>query len=155
MSAVLITSPVPAVVGRLADVPDPVFAEEMVGPGLALEPDRTARQDVLAPCDGVVGALHPHAFAIELGDGRAVLVHAGIDTVMLAGSGFTLHVAQGQRVRAGDRVLTWSPVDVAAAGLATVCPLVALQGDPATLTRLVVEGDRVAAGQPLLEWSAG
>lgn len=155
MTALRLTSPVPGVVTPLADVPDVVFAEGMVGPGIAVEPDRAGRQDVLAPCDGVVGALHPHAFALELDDGRAVLVHVGIDTVTLKGLGFDLHVERGQRVHAGQRVLTWSPVDVAAAGLATVCPVVALQGDVTDVTALAVAGEHVTAGQDLLAWAVG
>lgn len=155
MGVLRLAAPVPGVLRPLTSVPDPVFAEQMVGPGLAVEPDRTGRQDVLAPCDGVVGALHPHAFALEVDDGRAVLVHIGIDTVTLAGLGFELHVERGQRVRAGQRVLTWSPVDVAAAGLATVCPLVGLQADPADLTALLADGEHVTAGQAVLEWSTG
>lgn len=153
--SIRLASPVPGVVRPLADVPDPVFAQEIVGPGVAVEPDRTGRQDVLAPCDGIVGALHPHAFALEVGDGHAVLVHVGVDTVRLAGSGFVLHVTRGQEVRAGDRVLSWSPVDVAAAGLSTVCPVVVLQGAAADLVRLVADGGHVAAGAPLLEWTVG
>ncbi|SFK32951.1 PTS glucose transporter subunit IIA [Cellulomonas sp. KH9] len=155
MAQLRLTSPVPGVVRALTAVPDPVFAEQMVGPGLAVEPDRTGRQDVLAPCDGVVGALHPHAFALEIEDGRAVLVHVGIDTVTLAGQGFELHVERGRHVRAGERVLTWSPVDVAAAGLSTMCPVVALQADAADVTLLVAEGERVEAGRPVLGWTAG
>jgi glucose-specific phosphotransferase system IIA component len=134
-------------------VPDPVFAQGMVGPGIALEPARVQVQTVLAPADGVVGALHPHAFALELGEGRTVLVHLGIDTVGLTGRGFTLHVAGGQTVRAGDRLVTWSPVDVAAAGLATICPVVALQADPGVLTVLAGDGQTVQAGDPLLDWA--
>ena len=153
MTLLRLTSPVPGVVRPLSAVPDEVFAGQMVGPGVALEPDRNGRQDVLAPCDGVVGALHPHAFALELDDGRGVLVHVGIDTVTLAGLGFDLRVERGQRVRAGQVVLTWSPVDVAAAGLSTMCPVIALQGDPASLTSAVAEGDHVDAGQALLEWA--
>jgi glucose-specific phosphotransferase system IIA component len=148
-----VLAPVPGVVAALGDVPDPVFADQMVGPGLAVEPLRVQRQTVVAPADGVVGALHPHAFALELLDDRSVLVHLGIDTVGLAGLGFTLHVAVGDEVRAGDPVLSWSPVDVAAAGLATVCPVVALQADPAALTPLVAVGDTVEAGAPLFDWA--
>ncbi len=155
MTQLRLASPVPGVVRPLTAVPDPVFAEQMVGPGLAIEPDRTGRQDVLAPCDGVVGALHPHAFALETGDGRAVLVHVGIDTVTLAGQGFVLHVERGQQVRPGERVLTWSPVDVAASGLSTLCPVVALQADADDLELLVAEGEQVAAGRPVLGWTAG
>lgn len=145
-------SPVPGVVRAVADVPDPVFAQEIVGPGLAVEPSRTQTQDVVAPADGVVGALHPHAFALELGDGRTVLVHLGIDTVALRGSGFTLHVEAGQHVRAGQRVLTWSPLDVGLAGLSTLCPVVALQADPSSVRPLVAPGTTVAAGEALLDW---
>src|SRR4051794_2179958 len=125
----------------------------MVGPGVAIEPLRTQTQTVVAPADGVVGALHPHAFALELSEGRTILVHLGIDTVGLAGSGFTLHVEGGQAVRAGDRLITWSPVDVHAAHLATICPVVALQADPELLTVLVPEGGSVQSGEPLLDWS--
>lgn len=155
MVATRLLSPVPGTVLPLTEVPDPVFAQAMVGPGVAIEPDRTGRQDVVAPCAGVIGALHPHAFAVETIDGRAVLVHVGIDTVTLAGLGFEVHVERGQRVHAGERVLTWSPVDVAAAGLSTVCPVVALQGDPGSLEQVAAEGDHVGAGQVLLEWTAG
>jgi len=146
-------SPLAGVVLPVTDVPDPVFAEGMVGPGIALEPVRNQTQVVVAPADGVIGALHPHAFALELSEGRTVLVHLGIDTVGLAGRGFTLHVEGGQTVRAGDRLITWSPLDVHAAGLATICPVVALQADPAALTVLVPEGTSVAAGDALLDWA--
>ena len=56
-------------------------------------------------------------------------------------------------MRAGDRLVTWSPVDVSAAGLATICPVVALQADPDLLTHLVADGETVEAGRPLLDWA--
>jgi PTS system glucose-specific IIA component len=153
MTTVRLLSPLPGVVRPVTAVPDPVFAEGIVGPGLALEPRHVQSQTVLAPADGVIGALHPHAFALELSEGRTLLVHLGIDTVGLAGRGFTLHVEAGQRVGQGDRLVTWSPVDVAAEGLATICPVVALQADAELLTVLVADGEAVDAGQPLLDWA--
>ncbi|WP_028049149.1 glucose PTS transporter subunit IIA [Cellulomonas sp. URHD0024] len=153
MASVRLLSPLTGVVLPVTAVPDPVFAEGMVGPGLAIEPLRTATQTVVAPADGVIGALHPHAFALELSEGRTILVHLGIDTVSLAGSGFTLHVQRGQAVRAGDHLVTWSPLDVHAAQLATICPVVALQAEPDLLTVLVPEGGTVHAGEPLLDWA--
>ena len=149
----LLASPVAGTVRALGSVPDRVFAEGMVGPGVAIEPVRTAVQHVLAPVDGVVAALHPHAFAIRVSDVRSVLVHLGVDTVTRAGNGFEAHVVAGQRVRAGERIVTWSPIDVAAAGLATICPVVALQAAPDEVRLLLDPGETVAAGQPLLEWS--
>jgi PTS system glucose-specific IIA component len=153
MTTIRLLSPLTGVLRPVTAVPDPVFAEGIVGPGVALEPQSVQRQTVVAPADGVIGALHPHAFALELSEGRVILVHLGIDTVGLAGQGFTLHVDGGQSVRAGERLITWSPVDVAAAGLATVCPVVALQADAAALRVLVTDGELVEAGQPLLDWA--
>lgn len=149
----LVTSPVAGTVRALSAVPDRVFAEGMVGPGIAVEPVRTAVQHVLAPASGVVAALHPHAFAIRVSDERSVLVHLGVDTVTLAGAGFEAHVVAGQEVQAGERIVTWCPVDVAAAGLATICPVVALQAAPDEVTPLLEPGETIAAGQPLLDWA--
>jgi len=153
VAAVQILSPIAGVVRPVADVPDVVFAEQIIGPGIAIEPDRVQRQDVVAPADGVVGALHAHAFALELDDERSVLVHLGIDTVSLAGLGFTLHVRAGDQVTAGQVLISWSPVDVAAAGLATICPVVALQAPADALTLVAEPGAHVTPGAPLLTWA--
>lgn len=144
----------------LADVPDPVFAQEIVGPGLAIEPLSPAGPGEPPPADGVVVApvagtlasLFPHAFAIETADGRTVLVHLGIDTVTLKGAGFDVLVAAGDQVVVGQQLLRWDPAAVAAAGLATVCPVIALQGDPGQLDVLVQPGARVRRGDPVLRW---
>lgn len=148
-----LVSPVPGTVLALSAVPDPVFAQEMVGPGVAVDPLRSSVQQVVAPADGVVAALHPHAFALQLADGRGVLVHLGIDTVRLAGLGFDLRVVAGQQVHAGEVLLTWSPVDVAASGLSVVCPVVALQASAGDVRPLVPPGTTVGVGAPLLEWA--
>ena len=155
-------APVSGRVVALADVPDPVFAEEIVGPGLAIEPlvdgtDGTAADGngvVVAPVSGTVASLFPHAFALQTTDGRTVLVHLGIDTVSLRGAGFEVVVGVGDEVVAGQHLLTWDPAAVSAAGLATVCPVVALQGDPAQVTALVAPGALVRRGDPLLTWSS-
>lgn len=152
MSELRVLAPVAGVVHAIGDVPDPVFAEQIVGPGIAILPDHVARLDVVAPCDGVVGALHPHAFALEVDAERSVLVHLGIDTVRLAGLGFELLVERGQTVTAGQRLITFSPVDVAASGMPTICPVVALQADPAAIRLDAAAGDRVRAGDALLTW---
>jgi phosphotransferase system IIA component len=78
----------------------------------------------------------PHAFVVVAPDGRAVLVHLGIDTVSLGGDGFTVLAAEGAPVTAGDTVVEWDPVAVAARGLSAICPVVALEAsavhDPAS-----------------------
>lgn len=147
-------APLSGTVVALRDVPDPVFAQAFAGPGLAIEPtvDGDGISTVVAPAAGTVGSLFPHAFALEATGGRTVLVHLGIDTVRLGGEGFQLHVEPGDRVEAGATLLSWEPPRVAALGLATVCSVIALQGDPALLTFLVPPGATVRAGEPLLAW---
>lgn len=151
----VVAAPLSGTVVALSDVPDPVFSQEFVGPGLAIEPraDEAGVSTVVAPAAGVVGSLFPHAFALETGEGRTVLVHLGIDTVRLGGEGFELHVQAGDQVAAGATLITWEPARVAALGLSTVCPVVALQGDPGLLTLLVVPGTQVVAGEPVLSWT--
>lgn len=146
----IVDAPLRGRVVALADVPDEVFASAMVGPGVALLPDDDGPQRVVAPVAGVVGTAFPHAFAIELDDGRSVLVHLGIDTVTLRGAGFEVHAPVGARVERGDLLVTWSPADVVAADLSPLCPVVALQAEGVDV--LVEPGGDVAAGEPLLRW---
>ncbi|NUT92292.1 MAG: PTS glucose transporter subunit IIA, partial [Saccharothrix sp.] len=138
-----VASPVSGRVVPLADVPDPVFAQAMVGPGIAVEPDRVAAE-VVSPVDGTVVTLHPHAFVVATGDGAAVLVHLGIDTVKRKGEGFTLHVVKGEAVRAGQPIVTWDPAEIEAAGYAPICPVIALDASAEAL--LDQAGGPVAAG---------
>lgn len=150
---VTLAAPVAGTVLAMADVPDPVFAGAIVGPGLAVDPDADGgTSDAVAPVDGTVVKLHPHAFVVQVDEHRAVLVHLGLDTVQLAGEGFTLHVAEGARVAAGDKVVSWDPAAVAAGGRSPVVPVVAVQGEPAAVRGLVEPGDRVTVGTPFLEW---
>jgi glucose-specific phosphotransferase system IIA component len=157
-TSLTLTTPVVGTVLAMADVPDPVFAGAVVGPGLAVDPDRGEGAaggvaTAVAPADGTIIKLHPHAFVLRLDEQRAVLVHLGIDTIELRGAGFTLHVAEGDRVRSGEPVLGWDPGAVAAGGRSPVVPVVAVQGDPGAVRPLVAPGSRVTLGTPLLEWT--
>ncbi len=144
-----VTSPVSGRVVPLTEVPDQVFAQAMVGPGVAVEPERGGA-DVVSPVDGTVVTLHPHAFVVATEDGAAVLVHLGIDTVKRQGEGFTLHVVKGESVRAGQPVVTWDPAEVEAAGFAPICPVIALDAAPEVL--LDQASGPVAAGDVLFSW---
>ncbi|NJO81185.1 MAG: phosphoenolpyruvate--protein phosphotransferase [Cyanobacteria bacterium RM1_2_2] len=93
--------------GRLVaieKVPDPVFAEKMVGDGISIDP---VSQTLLAPCDGEVVQLHPssHAVTVKTASGLEVLMHIGLDTVMLRGEGFNPKVKVGDQVRVGDPLI--------------------------------------------------
>jgi PTS system N-acetylglucosamine-specific IIA component len=150
--ALTVLAPVAGRVVPLADVPDPVFSAELVGPGLAIEPQQVPASEVVSPVAGTVVKLHPHAFVVLAGGG-GVLVHLGIDTVQLGGEGFTLHVAEGDTVVAGQTVVTWDVAAVVAGGRSATCPVVALEGKPEAITPIARPGDVVAAGEPLLSWA--
>ncbi|MBC9718561.1 PTS glucose transporter subunit IIA [Streptomyces sp. TRM66268-LWL] len=145
-----VTSPLAGRAIGLAAVPDPVFSGAMVGPGTAIDPVREAGAAV-APVDGVVVSLHPHAFVVVDSEGHGVLTHLGIDTVQLNGEGFELLVNKGDTVQRGQAVVRWDPAAVEAAGKSPVCPIVALEATAESLTD-VVEGGDVKAGDALFSW---
>lgn len=150
----VVRAPVAGTALAMDEVADPVFAQSLVGPGLALDPARDGDVDVVSPVDGTLLKLQPHAFIVRAEDGHAVLVHLGIDTVQLGGEGFTLHAEEGSAVTAGQRLVTWSPAAVEAGGRSPVSPVVALEGSAEQLTLLAVRGGAVAAGDPLFEWGS-
>ena len=82
-------------------VPDPVFAQKMVGGGVSLDP---VSESLVSPCDGTVTQIHSagHAVTITTTEGVEVLMHIGLDTVMLKGQGFTPRVKTGETVARGD-----------------------------------------------------
>ena len=148
-----VLAPVAGTVLAMTEVPDPVFAGEIVGPGIALDPSRYGVVTAIAPVAGKILKLHPHAYVIVAEGTRGVLVHLGLDTVQLGGEGFTLHVAEGDSVAAGDVVVSWNPSEIEAGGRSPLCPVVALEGAPGSLTGLVAQGTLVRAGEPLFEWA--
>jgi PTS system glucose-specific IIA component len=145
-----VRAPVAGRAVRLADVPDEVFAQGLVGPGTAINP-KPAPDDALAPVSGLLAKLHPHAFVVVAEGGRGVLVHLGIDTVQLRGAGFELLAKEGEPVAAGQPMVRWDPAAVAASGRSPVCPVVALDASWSALSAVVEQGE-VAAGDPLFVW---
>lgn len=148
--ALTVAAPVAGTVLPMAQVPDPVFAGGLVGPGAAIAPDPDAFL-VTAPVGGTLVKVKPHAFVVMAQPGYALLVHLGIDTVRLAGTGFTVLAGEGTVVAAGDPVVRWDPAAVAARGLPATCPVVALDAPAAAVT--AVASGRVRAGDPLFTWS--
>ena len=126
MSVTTVLAPVPGRAVRMEDVPDPVFAQSMVGPGAAVDPPRELVEAV-APVSGTVLMVQPHAYVISTADGFGVLVHLGIDTVQLEGKGFTVHVGKGDEVTAGQLVVTYDVPAVEALGRNPIVPVVALE----------------------------
>jgi glucose-specific phosphotransferase system IIA component len=117
-------SPFTGSVVSIEDVPDPVFAEKMLGDGVALHPTEGI---ALAPIDGKITILHSsgHAFAIKAGNSPiTVLVHIGLDTVKLKGQGFALHAKVGDIIKAGQPVIEFDLAVIAAAGYSSISPVI-------------------------------
>ena len=102
----------------LEQVKDPVFAQKMMGDGFAVEP---ANGNIVSPVSGTVSSIFPtkHALGLVTEAGLEVLVHIGLDTVSLEGKPFTVHVAEGQKVAAGDLLVTADLGAIRAAGRET------------------------------------
>lgn len=146
-----VLSPVPGQALPLAAVPDPVFAAALVGPGVAVDPER-GPVDAVAPIGGRLVKLHPHAYVIANEDGAGVLVHLGIDTVQLEGEGFQLHVKEGDSVDAGQLVVSFDAGAIEAGGRSPICPVVALDAAADALVDVRTAG-AVTTGDTLFGWT--
>lgn len=147
MPDVVILAPVAGWAAPLSEVPDVVFSQAMLGGGLAIEP---TEGEIHAPFDGVVAVLPAsrHAVSIRSDEGLEVLIHVGLETVALKGEGFVAHVVEGQRVRAGERLLSFDLQTVALGSKSLITPII-VTGDGWTLSEAVM--DRlVAVGEPIL-----
>ncbi len=142
-------APVSGTSRDVRDVPDPVFASGMVGPGVAIEPERTV-QTVVAPVAGRLAKLYPHAFVVVSDAGPGILVHLGIDTVRLRGHGFRLLAAENDRVEAGQGIVSWDPRSVVLSGHSPICAVVVLDC-PSSPSTLQTAGAEVRVAQPILD----
>ncbi|MGI5164937.1 PTS sugar transporter subunit IIA [Spirillospora sp. CA-253888] len=146
-----VLSPVAGRAVGLPGVPDPVFAQAMVGPGTAVDPER-GPGEAIAPVSGKIVKLHPHAFVVVDAEGHGVLVHLGIDTVQLKGEGFRLLAGEGDEVTAGQALVAWDPAEIEAGGRSPICAVVALDAGADALSQVVDSGE-VAKGTELFRWN--
>ena len=145
-----VTSPLAGAAVGLSAVPDPVFSGSMVGPGTAVDPVRE-RTEAVAPVDGIIVSLHPHAFVVVDADGHGVLTHLGIDTVQLNGEGFELLAAKGDTVQRGEAIVRWDPTAVEEAGKSPISPVIALEASADSLAAVLEDGP-VETSTALFKW---
>ena len=127
----------------LEQVKDPVFAQKMMGDGFAVEP---VNGNIVSPVTGTVSSIFPtkHALGLVTDSGLEVLVHIGLDTVSLEGKPFTVHVAEGQKVAAGDLLVTADLDAIRAAGRETSTVVVFTNGDAIKSVKLEQTGSLAA-----------
>lgn len=144
-----ILSPLAGKAAALKDVPDPTFAEGILGQGAAVEP---SEGKVIAPADGTVGTLFDthHAIGLNLDSGAELLIHIGINTVELNGEGFTAHVSEGDRVTKGQTLITFDKELIASKGYNVITPVIVTNSDDYSEIKLAAEGN-VTVNDTLLE----
>ena len=112
----------------LEDVPDETFAAGILGQGAAIEP---SGGKVVAPCDAVVSSIFDthHAIGLTLDNGVELLIHIGINTVELNGDGYKAYVAEGDRVKKGQKLITFDKEFIESKGYNTVTPVIVTNSD--------------------------
>ncbi len=147
-----VLSPIEGTVVALSEVPDPAFASEAMGKGIAIQPT-TGR--VVAPFDGTITVAFKkkHALAIVSPHGAEVLIHVGVDTVKLDGKYFTSHIKEGDEVKAGDLLLEFDVEQIRAEGYPTITPVIITNSSQYVEILPIAQGE-VTEQSPLLKLSS-
>lgn len=121
-------SPIDGQVVPLEEVPDPVFSQKMMGDGIAFKPENGY---IVSPVEGeIIQLFHTkHAVGIRSLSGLELLIHIGLDTVELNGEGFEAHIKEGDKVKAGDAIITCNLDTISAKASSTITPMVITNGD--------------------------
>jgi PTS system D-glucosamine-specific IIC component len=106
INTIILNSPLTGVAKDLSEAPDEAFANKMMGDGVVIVPSDGI---VVAPADGEISFVFPskHAVGLTTTDGLELLIHIGIDTVKLDGKGFETFVKDGDKVKMGDKLLSF------------------------------------------------
>jgi phosphocarrier protein FPr/phosphocarrier protein len=147
----ILLSPLTGWVAPLAEAPDPVFADLMLGDGVAIDPTGDC---IYAPCDGEIVSLHAagHAVSLRADNGAEILMHIGLDTVALGGLGFVAKVKPGQRVAAGAPLIGFDLDLLARRAPSLMTPIILINGDRFAIAWREM-GRAVRVGEPLMEIS--
>ena len=133
----------------VTEVKDDVFSSCMLGKGIAIHPTDGV---VVAPVDGEISVTMEgtnHAVGIRIAEGFDLLIHIGLDTVSLNGEGFTSHISIGQKVKAGDKLITFDKALVESKGLCSDVILIALD-NPALPALDFKTGMTASAGETVV-----
>jgi phosphocarrier protein FPr len=139
LSALTLAAPLSGRLMPLAQSPDPVFAQGLIGAGVAIDP---AVGELRAPCGGVVTTVHAsgHAITVTADNGAEILIHLGVDTVNLRGAGFSTLVTKDQRVSVGTPLIRFDIAGITPKVTSMVSMMVVANGDTFTVTPVMTEG---------------
>lgn len=127
-NSILIHSPLSGKAIPIKEVPDDTFAMEVLGKGMAVLPDEGK---IVAPCEAKVTTLFDtkHAIGLITKDGVELLIHIGINTVELGGKYYEVHVAEGDKVKAGQLLVTFDIIRIQNAGYNVITPVIITNSD--------------------------
>lgn len=151
---VTITSPLAGEVKELSQATDPVFAQGLMGRGVVIVP---SQGELVSPVNGRVTVFFPtkHAIGILSDEGGEILMHIGMDTVNLEGKGFEGYVSQGDKVKVGDKLISFDIDMIKKAGYVTETPVIITNSDKyqvevlEQLPRVVERGSQLMNVKPL------
>ena len=154
LTPVTITSPLAGEVKELSQATDPVFAQGLMGRGVVIVP---SQGELVSPVNGRVTVFFPtkHAIGILSDEGVEILMHIGMDTVKLEGKGFEGYVSQGDKVKVGDKLISFDIDMIKKAGYVTETPVIITNSDRyqveelEQLPRVVERGSQLMNAKPL------
>ena len=148
MKPIILTSPLQGWASPLEAVPDPVFAERMMGDGIAIDPTGDCLH---APCDAVVLSVHAsgHAITLRTPEGAEILMHIGLDTVALGGRGFTPCVTEGASVQRLDPLIRFDLDLLVCEARAVITPVIVTNLERFTIVHRET-GKLVGVGEPMM-----
>jgi glucose-specific phosphotransferase system IIA component len=144
-------APVSGRVLDLSTVPDEIFADKMVGEGIAID---STDDIIVAPADGEISLIFKtnHAFGMLLDNDVEVLVHIGLDTITLGGEGFVRLAEEGQKVKAGDPILKVDRKFVASRSCSLITPVLITNHDIVNFTSFNVGSEVKSGSDVVLEY---
>lgn len=124
----VLTAPLTGKVVNMEEVPDPVFSQRMMGDGVAIIP---TQGKVVSPANGEIIQFFPtkHAIGLRSETGLEILIHVGLDTVNMNGEGFEGHVQVGDKVKAGDLLITCDLDLIKEKAKSIITPIVITNGE--------------------------
>lgn len=147
-NTIILDSPLTGVAEDLSQAPDEAFASKMMGDGVVVTP---IDGNVIAPADGVISFVFPskHAVGLTTNDGLELLIHIGIDTVKLDGKGFETFVKDGDKVKKGDKLLSFDLDFIKDNAPSIASPCICTSLNSKQKVRLLKTGD-IKAGEALI-----
>ena len=112
----------------IENIPDPVFAQKMMGEGFGIEP---IEGTVVSPIKGEIVNVFPtkHAIGIKADNGLEVLIHVGLETVAMNGEGFETKVAVGDKVEVGEALLNFDIALIQEKASSIISPVIITNSD--------------------------